>query len=1452
MRFSERTEVEEDSRAAGVVNGLLEDVPKASLTVSADLAAVSKYIYMGTRELMASTAVKLERYCWADLERSVAQGNQWRLVCYVEADAYDSADYRITTQDHVREHIEDGTERLEDATAVLPLGNGGADANANLDLAEHLDEIEHTVGVQKVLQLEGNNVFAIHAPQHGYCVVRGSRLTWLQVADRNTARCYKHMLEQQRISTVHADSFPRKVRVSSTDGDGALDLAERSMDEERGGWLLLRFLCCIHVLARCLGRLLDISKTLKSRLMLTVLSLGKTDIMGRLRRGARKAINQRLLIVQHVNVSAEAEAFKVAVMDAFIGSSPKLSWLRALLLRCCPGDWRDPTKFVVAAPPTWSRRQVLRWVFHNVVPALWGHCPFRCPTHRWTGIEETLRDIGLPAAIHNMGQWAYLSMMETYFTDELPPPPGPVAPPAPHEGPGPPPVVLAIEGPAPGAGAADDPPAAQDPEERDMAQRADHKGVASPEEAKANRKDALAFYESHPTVRLVLLGMLLAPLLTFMAKEFEMLSDDWQRRQDAKIIYNGPTHRLLGGMVWPLLVAAAGTLQNACMQGIAELNNTDRYRWIPKPSITLELRNWICRSISRQGAAVHQLVCCVRKAFPWMLFLLVTQPAVTAAQISATCPQLFDAYTKSYVDKYSQNLTASDGLIELALVIMTARTSTVLLECRNAHVSRWVRTMSLGAKDPLLRMVSNNFLLSKLSRRKTFEKSVYCKAKGVKPPAEKGSKRRVRKDNVAKGKRRGGGGAWRAFISERCKAVSKAVFSELAKEYRALPDEERARLRQDGAHAAAGYRHGGKSFGRVTRDVARATARSEALRRAVALASNELADRSISSCLAVPMADVADEVKKLKMDSWLLAKMKREQTKVEELDVHRWRSEQGIQLRDKAIAANPAFAPFAGSLCGAPQEIGNKVIVLDWFVPFSVQLPRLVTLLEKKMKDAQACFLTRWREMHTKVRHATLPAIAAPKPKTRQTPTYFEAGICLCGLKGTLMWRLYRWIDEALKHFCNTASEKALLDTGNIIIRFTHKEYDPHPVDFIGPLLPEPIDDGLTGMFVVIALMYWKPYRPTYREFLPLGIDADVGHLQLQGTNNYFTQWELCSHFQGILPEMRLWTLTCYSVHESTRPLHELDPRRLEVEAYHKAPVSRIFPRRPHGKGGQFTVRDRAMMDLDDVPDGSSSSSEDEADDPPPEQDPSVDDSAVENESDETSSGSSGSGTHRSKDESLHSVDVSVYHSPSDNSKSHRSSSSSSHRSSSSKRSHCSSSSLRPSEVSVGSSSKPSTHGPPSEVEEEDHPPMHVDVPMLSLGDGDPPRRIEGEVLQTPWGTLTFHQKNNDITATCTAQGHHVRGEPQCRIWRKSTEHPSKTPTPAQQGQGRPAARLICWLRTHAEDRWHHVHEAPPPTLASRELTRDWINDHAEAKHWCACFERPRRAGEPEEPPEIG
>lgn len=215
--------------------------------------------------------------------------------------------------------------------------------------------------------------------------------------------------------------------------------------------------------------------------------------------------------------------------------------------------------------------------------------------------------------------------------------------------------------------------------------------------------------------------------------------------------------------------------------------------------------------------------------------------------------------------------------MELSLLAMSAKTSTVLLECRNGQIRRYVVSSSVQASLPMLASVSAKFVLRKLALR---DRAVRMPArmrevrKRICKTAPSQDTRRCGKS----GRRGGGGGPWRAFVSERCRSIAAAAFKGLGNEYRRLPPEERARFAQRGALASMLHREGALSFGQVSRSLGRSMLQGLAHQRVVAMLEDSIDPIKRDIVIQdLQVSEIRQAAKKARTDQWLVRRIRRQQ-----------------------------------------------------------------------------------------------------------------------------------------------------------------------------------------------------------------------------------------------------------------------------------------------------------------------------------------------------------------------------------------------------------------------------------------------------------------------------------------------------------------------------------------------------------------------------------------------
>ena len=204
------------------------------------------------------------------------------------------------------------------------------------------------------------------------------------------------------------------------------------------------------------------------------------------------------------------------------------------------------------------------------------------------------------------------------------------------------------------------------------------------------------------------------------------------------------------------------------------------------------------RLLSKQAAVVFHLLVSCHTTFPFRMFRLLEEPGL-AADIRLqfrNCPGSFDEWSKSFMDYY-EDIASMEALLELAVLVILGRTSTVKLEAFNAKLRKILKSRSNQVKAPRLGDISNEFMLSRIRVREGgLWKRVWTEWKGQRNDADSKQRTCVRKKlkrrkkgnaKIEKKKKRpGGGGAWRAYCSKKCRGVAKGVWKALAVEFKRL------------------------------------------------------------------------------------------------------------------------------------------------------------------------------------------------------------------------------------------------------------------------------------------------------------------------------------------------------------------------------------------------------------------------------------------------------------------------------------------------------------------------------------------------------------------------------------------------------------------------------------------------------------------------------------------
>ena len=260
---------------------------------------------------------------------------------------------------------------------------------------------------------------------------------------------------------------------------------------------------------------------------------------------------------------------------------------------------------------------------------------------------------------------------------------------------------------------------------------------------------------------------------------------------------------------------------------------------LPVACKTLEVQSEAFCLLAAAGCEISHLADTHSK-FPFKTFGLLVEPERIAAEIAATPRCVRDAWTNALVDDYHpHDLGCPDCLADIRSIATLAQEATCAVEASHASIRRCLYVQSCQthsaafgrvAAEWCLRRVRASQVSSSLDpRRKHRPKAKRDESSAPGPggaggAGDPGAGRGPRAHRQGS-RRKGAGGAWRAFIRESTSGCNgRADFRSLAEAYKTLSAAEKLRLEARGRDATAAARarapEGTSAFGPTPREVA--------------------------------------------------------------------------------------------------------------------------------------------------------------------------------------------------------------------------------------------------------------------------------------------------------------------------------------------------------------------------------------------------------------------------------------------------------------------------------------------------------------------------------------------------------------------------------------------------------------------------------------------------------
>ena len=340
------------------------------------------------------------------------------------------------------------------------------------------------------------------------------------------------------------------------------------------------------------------------------------------------------------------------------------------------------------------------------------------------------------------------------------------------------------------------------------------------------RRVAWAWLETSPWWRLIIIRQLMQPASHLLHAYVARSGEKWQIQQHIAMVKQQPPEQPAMSRKAPLLEYVSLVAEKSCLAQLQEVMASTSWQWVPQVAWNLECQGLTFRLASRQGCLVHELLVLPTKRYPLKLFNLLVLDDF-ASTVLAEMPCMLDPFTAAFVKHFSdEGLASETSLTCLNFLAHLASTETIGIEHGHGSVHRLITAQQAHTHIPTMGFINAQWVCQKL-----------CKGLGGRGLRSRGpssskavqhrfcQKRKLHQAGGPPKRKRGGGGAWRAFVSlQRRGARGRADLGAVGVRYRAAKEAgsaEFAEAQRVGEAATHTAKTGAGGFGGPTRQVRR-------------------------------------------------------------------------------------------------------------------------------------------------------------------------------------------------------------------------------------------------------------------------------------------------------------------------------------------------------------------------------------------------------------------------------------------------------------------------------------------------------------------------------------------------------------------------------------------------------------------------------------------------------
>ncbi|CAE7255822.1 unnamed protein product [Symbiodinium sp. CCMP2592] len=746
-----------------------------------------------------------------------------RPLMYVMRFRYDETPSKVrvlTTDKHGTVVVprRDATSALAEVSSVTEVLTAETGAGLVAKGSAGMRELVETSVQSKIIQCEyctGMLLQDLQSKQ--YYWVFGELPTWLMAVDRctgeNTRRCLMDVVQASPEMSRIWSSFEIKLRVSTTDRFGANARAEAGLTESdfMPAFRFSHMPCDVHRLSTATGSAVLLQAADVSGVLSTGLACGSLGSTRKLREILSRIFMEELDVeYSSPPVSQQREHMLELLLpaDAPTRALRKQNSIRKFILRrflilglleqvqqvlperwvVMNGDLSDGTIRHHCVYGCCRNQAETAAYFKTYV--VWALLPAKIPVYSrksWVGYDSAIDAIALLECHHGL----FSRCMEKFVGS---PTNLPKADDDEARGPVPQGWAAALEAevhvaPVSSAGSAAEPQA-----DVQHAAAEDGEGPDRQQWAEFNRKkkqDVRSWYGTRPGNRLLLLKEMLSVMLGLMRHFLTLGSRRWEEAQLLQVARNEDRDYIM-------LSAARGAEVQAAMQALKDLLHKPM-RAIPTGEVTAALASLRFRLGSAAMSAMHVLIRTPRQNLPYCMFGVLQKDAAgrqeALRKLTAFPPCMHDSLFSLLRQHFPSDADLESSDFEAVLTALAAAYCVDIstIESRHASSREFTLLRSRGWV-PNLEAVGSKFATQR-----------YANAPPASAPPEKTAEKPKQP--------RGGGGPWRAFVSDQSAGRQFSSTTALSEEYRALADHEKQRYKDAGAAGTAAHQAGFPSFG---------------------------------------------------------------------------------------------------------------------------------------------------------------------------------------------------------------------------------------------------------------------------------------------------------------------------------------------------------------------------------------------------------------------------------------------------------------------------------------------------------------------------------------------------------------------------------------------------------------------------------------------------------------